>query len=780
MKFSYLLGIIIIFNYVTINAQLEFSGLILDSLNKKGVSDVSIVALPSQKNTFSDSNGFFKIDTNNNDTAICFVNMQYERQCLSLFSGVLDTIYLNPKNNILDEITVTTENSQHIESISGGEMILSTKELKQLPQILGETDILKILTLMPGISSGGELSSGLSVRGGNTDQNLILLDGALLFNPTHLFGFLSSFNSDIISEVTLIKSNIPPEYGNALSSVLSVETDSKIAEKPEVSLSVGFIAPKLSLKLPLLNRKMQLVISARRSFIDKIINSKYLNSRDMLNGSNYYFYDVNAKIMLRPTINSYFEASAYSGYDNFIFSGNNNFYSQNRWGNKTLSAKYIYSFNEDINIKLTSSYSNYFNLFDVSQDIYKLRMKSDISSANMKFLYENRTNYKNHIKAGFEISRNSYLPNSNSINADGVDYDAGSKEIFYTSEYAGFVSDKIDFSTNLSMNLGLRLSLFHNIGPFNRLVHNSSGEIVDTISHSKNEIINQYWGVEPRLGFRYILNSSSSIKVSATRNIQYRHLIAMSSVALPVDVWMPATELAKPQIGYHFSAGWFKQFKDKNYKLSVDTYYKYMTNVYEYGEDILQLYKNINYDDGFIGGVGYSYGIEFFVVKQKARFTGQISYTLSKSERRIPELNNGEAFPSKFDRTHNLVILGKYDLTERISVSANFVFLSGTRMTIPIGRYLIQRNIINMYSPKNAYRLPAYHRIDLGFNFTLNKTSKYESILNVSIYNVYSRKNPFYLYFNISGDLTNYELNVKAEQVSLFPILPSISWSFKF
>ena len=768
------------FDFFTINSQINFSAKIFNFNDSTSIFDVNIVALPSQTNTISDKNGFFSIKVKNSDTALCFFNLQYEKRCYKLIDNLPDIIYLHTKTNIIEEIKVTTDNLKHIESITGGELILSHKYIKELPQILGETDILKILTFMPGVSSASEISSGLSVRGGNTDQNLILLDNALLFNPTHLFGFLSSFNGDIISEVKLIKSNIPAEYGNVLSSVLSVETDSKIADKPEISGSIGIIAPRLSIKLPFFNKKAQIILSARRTFIDKIINNTELKNKNILNGSNYYFYDLNGKINFKPSLNSYFELSAYSGFDDFIFNGSNNFTSQNKWGNKTVSIKYIYSFNENKNIKVIGTYSNYFNLFDVKQDIYGLKMKSEIYKGKMKFIYDTKINSQHNLKLGFELSRSSFLPNSNSINADDVKYETGNGDLFKTADYAFFFSDKYKLNQNLSISTGIRLSLFHNIGPFNRLIHNTTGEITDTIKYSKNEIINQFYGIEPRFGLRYMLNSSSSIKFSATRNIQYQHLIAMSSVALPVDVWMPATEMAKPQIGYQFTVGWFKNIKNKTYKLSIDTYYKFMNNVYEYSEDILQLYKNINYDEGFTVGNGYSYGIEFFIEKREGKFVGQLSYALSKTMRKIDELNEGEKFHSKFDRPHNLAILGKFNLTKKISISANFVFISGTRMTIPIGRYLIQKNIINIYSKKNAYQLPAYHRFDLGINFILNKTNKYESKLNISVYNVYSRKNPFYLYFNISGDITNYELSVEAEQVSLFPILPSISWSFKF
>jgi hypothetical protein len=703
---------------------------------------------------------------------------------------------------------------ENIKSTEMGVMTLDIDKIKQLPAFMGETDILKTIQLLPGVQSAGEGNSGFYVRGGGPDQNLVLLDEAVVYNTGHLFGFFSVFNGDVIKNVELIKGNMPAQYGGRLSSVLDVSMKDGNSQKFHGEGGIGLISSRLTLEGPIKKDTCSYVISARRTYID-VLTRPFI--KGTLKGSGYYFYDLNTKINYRISDKDRLFLSGYFGRDVFSYNNNLNAGSAFKvdipWGNATTTLRWNHLISRKLFVNTSAIFSDYKFEFGATQSQFEFRLYSGIRDWNGKVDFSYFPNEKHTIRFGTNYIYHTFTPSHASAKSGDVEFNVGGIIKLYAHDAALYVSDDFELTNRIKLNAGLRYSYFRQVGPFKRFEKNGVGQhITDTIVYKKGDKIAEYGGPEPRASMRIELNKTSSIKLGFAQNYQYIHLASISSVSLPTDVWMPSTSVIKPQFSTQYAIGYFKNFKEDVFETSVEVYYKDMRHLLDYKEGSLPDDNvNDNVDNAFTFGHGWSYGAEFFLKKRTGKFNGWIGYTLCWTWRQFDSINFGNKFLAKYDRRHDVSVALTYDLNKKWSFGSVFIFATGNNATLPVSWYFIEGQMVPEYGARNAYRMASYHRLDLSATYTPDKTkriarkkqkwqeemkkkgvdtkeiempvtwfSKVQSSWNFSVYNVYNRHNPFFIHFQQEGNVFEGTLNVKAMQVSLFPILPSISWNFKF
>jgi hypothetical protein len=700
----------------------------------------------------------------------------------------------------LDEVLIESERKdENTNGTQMGTIELDMTQIKTLPAFMGEVDILKSVQMLPGVSSAGEGNTGFYVRGGGPDQNLILLDEATVYNASHLFGFFSVFNADAIKKVTMIKGGMPANYGGRLASVLDITMNDGNYKEYSANGGIGLIASRLTVEGPIKKDTSSFIVSGRRTYID-VISKPFIKPTAAAAGSGYFFYDLTAKANWRISDNDRLYLSGYFGRDVFTFANSNlglNF--KVPWGNATASLRWNHLFNDKLFLNTTAIFSDYNFAFEAEQSQFKFKLSSGIRDYNLKtdFSWFPGSNHK--VKFGLNYIFHTFIPSS--VTASSGDQEFGSPDVtkILANETAAYVLDEFEIGSKIKVNIGARFSLFQQFGPFTRYYKNETTALVDsTRTWGKRESIVVYPGFEPRFAARYLLRDKSSFKLGITHNYQYVHLASISAISLPTDLWFPSSELVKPQIGTQYSLGYFKNFKDNTYEASVELYYKSLKNLIEYKENS-QPDDNVedNVDNQLTFGTGYSYGAEFFVKRRFGDWTGWIGYTWSKTMRKFDEIDNGAEFPAKYDRRHDLSIVFSYDLNKRVNIAASFVYATGNAITLPYSRYFdfTESILVTQWGPRNGDRMPAYHRMDLSCTVKgkhekkfidpetgeeKTKPRKIKSSWNFSVYNVYNRANPYFIYFSNEGDLNAGNLDVGAFQVSLFPILPAVTWNFEF
>ena len=662
-----------------------------------------------------------------------------------------------------------------------GKFVLPIEQIKVIPAFLGEVDLLKTIQLLPGVRNAGEGSAGIYVRGGGPDQNLIMLDDAIVYNSGHLFGFFSIFNSDAIKNVSLIKGGMPAQYGGRLSSVLDISMKEGNDKKFQVEGGIGLIASRISIQGPIKKNKASFIISARRTYIDAIAKP-FVKSSSQFYGSGYYFYDLNAKMNYRFSEKDRLYISGYFGRDVFDFvNGKRSLNVNIPWGNATGTIRYNHVFNKRLFGNTSLVFNNYNFSFQAAQSNFKIKLASGIRDITLKQDFDLYPFTGHKVKFGGLYTYHKFTPSVVSGTQDTVVFKPQNAQAKFAHEAAVYVQDDWEVSDKIKINAGLRYSWFQQIGPYNIYTTDANGNHTDSTVFKSGQGVKTYGGLEPRFTLRYGINDETSFKASVTRNLQYIHLVSNSGSTLPTDLWVPSTYKVKPQISWLYAAGLFKNFKENMYETSVELYYKRMQNQIEYQEgytpNTLEDTENF-----FTFGRGWSYGSEFFINKTKGRLTGWIGYTLSYTWRKFPKLNFGEKYPAKYDRRNDLSVVALYELTKRWKLSATFVYGSGNATTLPQRFYLVNGVLTQEYSRINEYRLPAYHRLDFAAIYSpkKNDTRKWKSEWVFSIYNVYSRKNPYFIYFDQSGSAYDGTLKVQGKQVSLFPIIPAVTWNFKF
>lgn len=793
MKGKIFTFILLNFFSISILAQTNYtiSGYVQDNESGENLIGVSIYDKNTFKGTVTNQYGFYSLtlEQGKYDIIFSFIGLKSVTKNITLNKDVRINISLESNSILTDEVIVTGEKlDKNVTSSNMSQVKIEVDNIKQLPVILGEVDVLKSAQLLPGITSNGEGSSGLYVRGGGPDQNLILLDEAVVYNASHLFGFFSVFNADAIKDINIIKGGMPAEYGGRLSSVLDITMKDGNNKKYEVDGGLGLLSSRLTLQGPIQKNKSSFIISSRRTYID-VLSKPFLNKIDpktgepnAFAGSGYYFYDLTTKINYRISDKDRLYLSGYFGRDVFSFvNSDNGFAIEIPWGNATGSLRWNHLFNDKLFMNTSLIFSDYRFEFNLAQSDFEFKIFSGINDWNTKvdFLYQ--PNQRHTIKFGTNYTYHEFTPGNATGRAGDVEF--AQDEIFrqYSNEGAIYFSDDVELSDDIKINAGFRYSSFQ---------HNGDVSLFNYIKNDLTLSSDNYRHIEPRLSLRYKLNATSSIKAAYTENYQYVHLASTSSVSLPTDLWVPSSSGIKPKFARQYALGYFKNLNDNMYETSLEAYYKEMTNLIEYREGYLpEDNTNSSSDDSFTFGDGESYGIEVLLKKIKGKTTGWIGYTLSNTTRYFDEVNNGIPFPAKYDRRHDLSITATHKLSKSWVLSGVFVYASGNSITLPTERYVIGGDIYTQFTSRNGFRVDPYHRMDIGATYTPSKKmKKFKSSWNFSIYNVYSRKNPYFIYFALEGlddnvenqNIQNGNVEPKAYQVSIFPILPSITWNFNF
>ncbi|MDQ3395099.1 MAG: TonB-dependent receptor [Bacteroidota bacterium] len=784
MKFSLSFIFFFLTCSCTIWGQLyTISGSVKDISNNEHLVGVSVYHKTLGKGAVTDLQGFYSIQLPAGPQSLSFRFIGFKEKTIDLLVSANHYLNISIEPDIIQtgEVVVAgrRENENIVKTVDN--LQVSKEEIARLPHLFGEVDPIKILQLLPGVQSNGEGNNGIFVRGGGVDQNLILLDQAMVYNTGHLFGFFSLFNYSILDNVNLIKGGIPTYYGGRLSSVLEVNTKSGDFERFKGEGSLGIVSGNLALEGPISKGKSSFIVSGRRTYID-FISKLVTNDPTIFNsGINYYFDDFNARIDIKASPKNKIAWSAFMGSDNFQFVGKNSLSNNIEWKNYTTSIFWDHFLNDSDYITTTAFGSSYRLDFSAGINEYIFNINSSIEDYGLKNVWSINS-LKNHkISFGAEYIHHALVPNN--VKAQGLDFeiDLSKQEKLNSREFALFANDAYQVSTELSLSGGLRLNGFQQLGPFTSYITDASLNLIDTALYKKRETIKTYINLDPRISLNYKLNERTSLKASFDRMHQYLHMAPVSSVSLPTDVWVPSSDKIKPQKGSQYSLGLYRNFNENDFETSITTYYKSMKNQLEYRDGVIVGYsKGYNYDDNFIFGNGKSYGVETFIKKNKGRLTGWLSYTLSRTTRNFEEINQGTTFAAKYDRLHNLSVVGGYSLSERWALSTIFTYATGNAITLPVGRYIIGGNIINEYEGRNTFRMPSYHRMDISATYKASNKTKYESFWVFSLYNLYNRKNPYYIYFETEGNVNDYYLKVSLEKVSLFPIIPSIAYQIKF
>lgn len=743
----------------------------------------------NQKASFADSTGTFSamLPKGRHRIVISSIGHYSANHNILVNSDTTISVYLQSRESLLQNVIVTANRN-----IMRNQMSVHSLEMAQiqkLPVILGEVDPLKTITLLPGIKNSGEAGAGIYVRGGGPDQNLVLLDGIPVYNPNHLLGFFSVFNGDAVKNIEVIKGGMPAEYGGRLSSVIAVNTKDGNKDSLKFGGGVGLISSRLSLEGPLIKKRSSFVISARRTYIDQVAK---LVAPDSIGNNGYFFYDINGKADFIINDKNALYLTFYTGKDKFTFADDDNDGPTREfnaiWGNTILGLTWKQQLNRKWKHEL-SLVRNDFNLnsriifgtngFVFSSGLTDHQVKNDWVYTPLNWIKW---------KGGIQYTWHTFRPGAGNSN-QGIQEFQSQINDQHAREAAGYISTDINVTTRLNVIAGLRYSYFNQVGPTERVIYGPNGSPTGEIDYYKRgESIARYHYPEPRINILYKLPDAASIKLSYTRTIQYLHLATTSAATFPSDLWVPASQLIKPGKAEQIAAGFFRGLGNGRYEVNVEAYYKTMTNQLEFKPGA-RLLLNQNIEGEMIFGSGKAYGLELFLQKKTGKLTGWIGYTLSRSERTFPGMNEGKAFPYRYDRTHDVSVVANYSLSKKWEAAAVFVYGTGNALTMPTGRFVynLGYNVqdqeaiftnINQYDKINDYRMPAYHRFDIAFTYTPKpkSTKRFKSNWVFSIYNVYNRRNPYFIYLDADED----DQTIKGKLVYLFPILPGVTWNFKF
>ena len=769
------------FAYCQVTYRIE--GYVRDTTTQEPLPGVTILVENTGTGTVSDEEGFYQLSRPFGDCSLLFSFISYEKanHSVRITADTVLNVTLSPSYILTDEVVVYSTPADEHTKQSIDRIEIDAKTLNEIPYLLGEVDPVKAVQLLPGVQAAGDGNTGFYVRGGGADQNLILLDKATIYNASHLFGFFSVFNGNTVDNVSLTKGGIPAYYGGRLSSVLAIDTKSGSFQKWHGKGSLGLIATNLALEGPLVQDKLSISVAGRRTYYDLI--SRPLNRHvDFLkNGLNYYFYDLNATLDYRLSDRDRITLSSYTGNDKFQYSNFGSFSNRIGWGNQALSLRWHHVYTPQLLSETSVTYTRYRMDFGATISSYHLQLASAVRDIAGEHTFTYTPSDRHELTGGIHLTRHRFSPSDAHAEADGTGLDFGEAEVLHAREGAVYLNERYEISSRWTLSGGVRLTGFQHRGPFRRYENAPPGVAADTTFYQPGVPVVGYLNAEPRLAVVYQLSTQASLKLAYDRAYQYTHMVPLASTSLPTDVWVPSSEKIKPQRGNQYSLGYFTTVGAGAYEGSLMVYYKGMHNQIEYRDGVLVgQRKGSNYDDNFLFGRGRSYGSELFIKKKKGFLTGWLSYTLSKTDRAFAEIDEGKSYPAQYDRRHDLSLLLNYRRHSRWSFSGVFAFASGNTTTLPVARYVINGNVVNEYDGRNNFRMPAYHRMDLSATYEGRKRERVATSWVFSLYNVYSRLNPYYLFFDVDGDVKEYRLEVKAKQISLFPIIPSVTYRVSF
>jgi hypothetical protein len=662
------------------------------------------------------------------------------------------------------QITAVKEND-NITKSGMAVTTLTPKEIETIPVIFGEKDIIKTLQLTPGVKSAGEGNAGFYVRGGGADQNLVLIDEAPVYNASHLLGFFSVFNSDAIKDVSLYKSGIPAEYGGRASSVMDVKMKEGNNKKFGVSGGLGLISSRLTVEGPIVKDKGSFIVSGRRSYLDLFLKAS--KDKDLKN-TKLYFYDLNLKANYKITEKDRIFLSGYFGRDNFSFSDIFGF----KWGNATGTLRW----NRIISDKLFSNtsviFSNFNYSFNIGQGDETFGVSASIQDWNVKQDFNYYVNRNNSLKFGVNVIYHTFQPGELSSTVSA--FNAIKVQNQYALEFGAYAQNDQKIGEWLSIMYGVRYSGFNYMGKAKAYEYDEEGVKTGETEYDNLKTIKYHHFLEPRLSMSFILSEKNSIKLAYNRNSQFLHQLSNSTTGSPTDIWVPSTNNVKPQIADQIAMGYYRNFYDNKFALTTEIYYKHLSNQIDYRNGA-NLFLNEEIEGGLVYGKGRTYGLEIQFEKRKGKFTGWISYTIARSLRQFDDINGGKEFSARQDRIHDLAIVAMYRVSKKIALSSSFIYYTGDAVTFPSGKYEVNGTIVPYYTERNGYRMPDYHRLDLGMTVYFKERPKFEHNLNISIYNTYARENAYTITFE---EDTENPGKTKAIQTTLFKIVPAITYNF--
>lgn len=719
-----------------------------------------------QTGTATNEYGFFSITVSNESNTLLasFVGYKPVEISVNNASPVKQDIAMATAS-VLKEVVVKASSSKLLNDAQMGTEKLNVAEIKAIPVLFGEKDVLKTLQLLPGVKSAGDGNSGFYVRGGGADQNLVLLDEAIVYNPSHLLGFFSTFNSDAVKDVTLYKCAMPAQYGGRLSSVEDIRMNDGNSKEYHVGGGIGLIASRLNVEGPLGSDKGSFLIAGRRTYADAIANLWQGSS----NGRKLYFYDLNLKTSYRLGDKDRVFLSGYFGQDKLGLGSDFGL----DWSNKTATLRWNHVFSGKVFSNTSLIYSNYNYVININPGMGEFEMRSQIRDWNLKEEISVYSSARASYKFGLNAIHHTVTPGEITNKTAGYRFALQDRR---SIESALYFNGQWKANPTLSINYGIRLSAFAALGSGDYYTLDEHKNIVSTTTYKAGEIAQTYIVPEPRLSVSQMLSSNSSLKLSYVRNSQYLHLISNATSANPTDKWISSNNSIKPGISDQVSIGYYRDIRNGKFELSTEAYYKGMQNEVDY-KDGADVYGNDAIETQLLIGKGRAYGIELLLKKKTGKLTGWIGYTLSRSERKIDGINHGDWYAMRQDRTHDISVVGIYSVSKKLTLSGTFVYSTGNAVSFPSGKYNTAGNTVFYYTERNGYRMPDYHRLDFAATRQLSHKKRFSSELSLGIYNVYGHDNAYTITFRQSKD--NPE-KTEAIQTTLFKMIPSITYNFKF
>lgn len=754
--------------------RITISGYVRDASSGEELIGANVAIKESGSGTITNQYGFYSISLEPGFYTLVYsyVGYQAESRPLNFIENMELDVELAEAANELEEVTVTAEAANsNVTSLETGATKLQIKSIRKMPAFMGEVDVIKAIQLLPGVQVTSEGSSGFSVRGGSPDQNLILLDEATVYNASHLLGFFSIFNNDAIKDVKLYKGDIPASAGGRLASLLDVRMKDGNNRKFEATGGIGNISSRLTLEGPLFKKKASFLVSGRRTYADVFLP---LARDTAIRDNSLYFYDLNGKFNYTLNDNNRFYLSAYNGKDVFA-----NDFAGMTFGNRTITARWNHLFSKKLFSNFTFVNSKYnYSLGTPENTVPRFTWQSDLTDYGLKGDFTYYIVPGHTMKFGASAIYHIIEPGLIITQTGGNENDTATLAANYALETGIYLSGDSKLGDRLTVRYGIRYSQFDNIGEATVYNYNDHYMVVDSTVYGKGEFFNTYRGFEPRLALNFRINDASSIKMSYSRTIQYMQLASNSSAGTPLDIWFPASPNIMPQLSDQVAGGYFRNFLNNKLETSVELYYKKMDQSIDFA-DHAQLILNPYLEGEIRTGFATSYGAELFLRYTDNRFSGWLSYTYSRTIRTLEEVNGGVPYPAPYDKPHDLALVGSYDVSKRISISANWIYSSGLPFTLPTGRYKVQGNIIPLYTGRNQFRLDDYHRLDLAVIIREKdrNNKRWKGEWNISVYNAYARKNTWTLNFVQDSEDPN---RTYAEKTYLFSIIPAITYNFSF
>lgn len=774
--------------------QYTISGYVKDASNGEALIGAT-VSLNERPGTGTTTNvyGFYSLTLSQGDYTVNYSYLGYKPQSFtfSLQADTTITVELSDEEVELQEVVISaTRPEDNFQDVKMSREELQIEKIKSLPALFGEVDVLRTVQLLPGVQSAGEGTTGLFVRGGSADQNLVLLDEATVFNPSHFLGFFSVFNPDAIKNLEIYKGGIPARFGGRLSSILDIQMKEGNNKKYSVSGGIGSISSRLTVEGPIVKDQSSFILSGRRTYADLFLK---LSSDEDIRNNTLYFYDFNAKANYQFNDKHKIFASGYFGRDRFGIADEFGL----NWGNATATARWNYLISDQLFLNTTFIYSNFDYGFEIDTEVAEFTWTARLREMSAKMDFNFFPNPKNSIDFGYQAQLHKFAPPS-IIPSGDTNFAPLILDDKFAMEQAIYIGNQQQLSERISLEYGLRYSFFQQIGPGKVFLYEEGSPISDeTITETKEyatgENIKLYHGIEPRFSARYLINGNSSIKTSYNRMRQYLQVASNATAGLPIDRWIPADTYVKPLIGDQIAAGYFRNFASNTLEASVEFYYKWMQNVIDFksGSDIL---LNNNIETEISAGRGWAYGAEFLLKKNVGKTTGWLSYTLSRTRRQIDGINNGRAYNARYDRIHDFSLVLSHQFNKRLTFSGTWVYSTGLAVSLPSGRYSLDGQSVPYYDPygRNAYRMPDFHRLDLSvvLDSKQKEDRRWNSSWSFSVYNAYAQKNPFIITFenlynedpdfDLEGDEAVESVRPAAIKTYLFSIIPSITYNFKF